>query len=329
MARADLLIKLVKAGSTGDQTLFKKVVESIIAEEKSKQHHVVAQQLIDILKSASAPQFNTFSNKDNNRLLDNKLDNFLYRIYPQKSLDDVVLDLHNSRTIQDLIQEHHRSDLLRSYNLEPRNRVLLAGPPGNGKTSLAEVIAHSLMIPFYVIRYDGIIGSYLGETATRLKTMFDFIRTQECVLFFDEFDAIGKERGDIHETGEIKRVVSSLLLQIDRLPSYVVVVAATNHPELLDRAVWRRFQVRLELEAPDRKMVESWLKKFEKRVQYNLQYPVAKVAEKLEGHSFAEIEEFIHDVQRKYILSLPEVNVKKVVDECLGQMEKKYSLGNG
>ena len=328
MARADLLIKLVKAGSTGDQTLFKKVVESIIAEEKSKQHHVVAQQLIDILKSASAPQFNTFSNKDNNRLLDNKLDNFLYRIYPQKSLDDVVLDLHNSRTIQDLIQEHHRSDLLRSYNLEPRNRVLLAGPPGNGKTSLAEVIAHSLMIPFYVIRYDGIIGSYLGETATRLKTMFDFIRTQECVLFFDEFDAIGKERGDIHETGEIKRVVSSLLLQIDRLPSYVVVVAATNHPELLDRAVWRRFQVRLELEAPDRKMVESWLKKFEKRVQYNLQYPVAKVAEKLEGHSFAEIEEFIHDVQRKYILSLPEVNVKKVVDECLGQMEKKYSLGN-
>ncbi|NJX16996.1 AAA family ATPase, partial [Tamlana crocina] len=166
------------------------------------------------------------------------LDSFLYRIYPQKTLDDVILNYENQAVIQDLIQEHHRSDLLRSYNLEPRNRILLAGPPGNGKTSLAEVIAQSLMIPYYVVRYDGIIGSYLGETATRLKTTFDFIRTQECVLFFDEFDTIGKERGDIHETGEIKRVVSSLLLQIDRLPSYVVVVAATNHAELLDRAVW-------------------------------------------------------------------------------------------
>ncbi|MBP2831267.1 AAA family ATPase [Aquimarina sp. U1-2] len=326
MARADLLLKLVKAGTNGNQTLFKKVVESIIAEEKSKQHHIVAEQLTDLLiKSKEAKP----KNSSNNRLLDEKLDNFLYRIYPQKTLEDVILDYNNSKVIQDLIQEHHRSDLLRSYNLEPRNRILLAGPPGNGKTSLAEVIAQSLMIPFYVIRYDGIIGSYLGETATRLKAMFDFIRTQECVLFFDEFDAIGKERGDIHETGEIKRVVSSLLLQIDRLPSYVVVVAATNHAELLDKAVWRRFQVRMELKAPDKNMIELWLKKFEQRVKYDLQYPISRIASKLEGHNFAEIEEFILDVERKYILSLPEVDVKRVVDECLGQMEQKYSLNNG
>ncbi|MFW5761293.1 MAG: AAA family ATPase [Cyclobacteriaceae bacterium] len=219
--------------------------------------------------------------------------------------------------MQDLVQEHHRSDFLRSYNIEPRNRILLSGPPGNGKTSLAEALAHSLMIPFYVIRYDGIIGSYLGETATRLKAMFDFIRTQECVLFFDEFDSIGKERGDIHETGEIKRVVSSLLLQIDRLPTYVVVVAATNHPELLDKAVWRRFQIRLELDTPDRKMIESWLRKFENKIHYKLQYSVKEIAQKLEGRNFAEIEDFMHDIQRKYILSLPEVNIKNVVDECL------------
>ena len=326
MARADLLLKLVKAGTKGDNTLFIKVVESIIAEEKSKQHHIVAQQLLDALSKASKPQSNQ---PIHNRLLEDGLDSFLYRIYPQKTLDDVILNYENQAVIQDLIQEHHRSDLLRSYNLEPRNRILLAGPPGNGKTSLAEVIAQSLMIPFYVVRYDGIIGSYLGETATRLKTTFDFIRTQECVLFFDEFDTIGKERGDIHETGEIKRVVSSLLLQIDRLPSYVVVVAATNHAELLDRAVWRRFQVRLELKAPDKSMIKIWLKNFEQRVKYDLQYPIDKIANKLEGLNFAEIEEFILDVERKYILSLPDVNVKRLVDECLVQMEHKYSLGNG
>lgn len=325
MARADLLLKLVKSGINGNMTLFKKVVESIIAEEKSKQHHVVAKQLTEALNESNRTNTKTTIQS---RLLDEKLDNFLYRIYPNKSLDDVIINDSNEKVIQDFIQEHLRSDLLRSYNLEPRNRILLAGPPGNGKTSLAEVIAQSLMVPFYVIRYDGIIGSYLGETASRLKAMFDFIRTQECVLFFDEFDAIGKERGDIHETGEIKRVVSSLLLQIDRLPSYVVVVAATNHPELLDKAVWRRFQIRLELEAPDKDMIELWLRKFQDKVKYDLQYPISKIASKLVGNNFSEVEEFILALERKYILSLPEVNVQRVVDECLDEMEKKYSLKN-
>ena len=113
------------------------------------------------------------------------------------------------------------------------------------------------------------------------------------------------------------------------MPSYVVVVAATNHAELLDRAVWRRFQVRLELKAPDKSMIKIWLKNFEQRVKYDLQYPIDKIANKLEGLNFAEIEEFILDVERKYILSLPDVNVKRLVDECLVQMEHKYSLGNG
>jgi len=103
------------------------------------------------------------------------------------------------------------------------------------------------MVPFVIARYDGLITSYLGETATRLRRLLEFAHTRQCVLFFDEFDTLGKERDDIHETGEIKRVVSSLLLHIDDLPAHVVVVCATNHPELLDRAVWRRFQLKLQL----------------------------------------------------------------------------------
>src|SRR5262249_50918218 len=152
----------------------------------------------------------------------------------------------------------HRVEILRSYGLEPRHRVLLAGAPGNGKTSLAEGLAQAMMVPLIVPRYDGLIASYLGETASRLRKLFDHFRTKACVLFFDEFDTLGKERGDEHETGEIKRVVSSLLLQIDDLPSHVVVVTATNHPELLDRAVWRRFQLRFELPAPNRAQIEAY-----------------------------------------------------------------------
>ena len=118
--------------------------------------------------------------------------------------------------------------MLRSHGLEPRHRILLAGPPGNGKTSLAEAIAESLSIPLLTVRYEAVIGSFLGETAGRLRRVFDYARTTPSVLFFDEFDVVGKERGDLHETGEIKRVVSSLLLQMDDLPSWTIIAAATK-----------------------------------------------------------------------------------------------------
>ena len=102
----------------------------------------------------------------------------------------------------------------------------------------------------------------MGETASRLKRIADYAKTTPCVLFFDEFDAIGKERGDIHETGEIKRVVSTLLMQIDELPGCTLVAAATNHPELLDRAAWRRFQVRVQLKLPNHKEFAEYLGSF-------------------------------------------------------------------
>src|SRR5258705_5103426 len=127
---------------------------------------------------------------------------------------------------------------------------------------LAEVNAERAGVSLFIVRYEELIGSYLGETATRLKRVFDYARTTPCLLFFDEFDAIGKERGDVHETGEIKRVVTSLLMQIDELPSYTIVAAATNHPELLDRAAWRRFQVRINLPLPTQKELASYIETF-------------------------------------------------------------------
>jgi len=120
------------------------------------------------------------------------------------------------------------------------------------------------MIPLYMVRYDALIGSYLGETAMRLRQLFDFVSTRKCILFFDEFDTIGKERGDSHELGEIKRVVSSLLMMTDSLPSYTIVIGASNHAELLDKAVWRRFQIRIELPMPDKSSIKQWLELFPK-----------------------------------------------------------------
>ena len=327
MARADLLVKLVKAGGKGDKEFFRKVVESLIAEEKGKQHMVLANQLETELKnftlngnSADISLSNLFVAHPEN------LDSYLLNINPKKNFDEIILDDKIKNQLFEFINEHHCKDILHSYNLEPRNRILFVGPPGNGKTSIAEAIACELMLPFYIIRYDGIIGSYLGETATRLKKSFDFLRTQECVVFFDEFDAIGKERGDEHETGEIKRVVNSLLLQIDRLPTYVTVIAATNHPELLDRAVWRRFQIRLELKKPTLQKITIWIKKFEERIQQKLPISYSILSKNLSGLSFSEIEEFGLSIQRKYILSLPSSNLKKITQECMLELKSKFSL---
>lgn len=137
------------------------------------------------------------------------------------------------------------------------------------------------------MRYEAVIGSFLGETSSRLKRLFDFVRTHQCVLFFDEFDTLGKERGDTHETGEIKRVVSSLLLQIDALPSHVVVVTATNHAELLDRAVWRRFQLRLALPAPTVTQKEEWFTRLQHRLDAPLGVTPRTLAFKLQASSFS------------------------------------------
>jgi SpoVK/Ycf46/Vps4 family AAA+-type ATPase len=137
------------------------------------------------------------------------------------------------------------------------------------------------------------------------------------VLFFDEFETLGKERGDTHETGEIKRVVSSLLLQIDALPSYVIVIAATNHEALLDRAAWRRFQMRLILPTPSRDDLQTWFRLFEERTGFDFGLEPSTLAKKLYGKSFAEAEEFAMSVYRQYILQLPDANAKTITQNQL------------
>ncbi len=310
MARADLLTDLVRFGMVGDKAKFRKVVEAIIAEERAKKHTVLAKSLEDMLRSM--PVNKPVSN--GNAVLDQRITNLLHEVMPERTFDDLVLPKEVIEISREVVQEHHRIDLLRSYNLEPRNRVLFIGPPGNGKTSLAEAFAHALMVPLLIVRYEGVVGTYLGETAVRLRRLLEHARTRKCVLFFDEFETLGKERGDRHETGEIKRVVSSLLMQIDSLPSHVVVIGATNHAELLDRAVWRRFQVRMTLPAPTRSRLAEWFADFERRIKVPLGYAPETLAKKLYGVSFAEAEEFGASVFRKYVLEQPDSNMKEIVD---------------
>jgi AAA+ superfamily predicted ATPase len=322
MARADLLIALVRAGAQGDQLGFRRTVEAIVAEERERQHHVVADRLQEFLRNNA---------RGDQASIPADVGPLVHELHPRQLLTDLVLPESVAIACRELVEEQQRGDLLRAHALEPRHRVLLWGPPGNGKTSLAEALAGELAVPILVVRYEAVIGSFLGETAARLARMFDYVRTRRCVLFFDEFDTLGKERGDEQETGEVKRIVSSLLLNIDGLPSHVVVVTATNHSELLDRAVWRRFELRLELPPPSAKDIADWLRRFERRQGAKLTSATKKsIVAVLEGQSFAEIEQFFLDVQRRQVLAGPEANLTKIVRARIEQWRaRSRALNHG
>lgn len=321
MARSDLLVTLVHAATTGDNALVRKTVEALAAEERAKKHVVLAEQLERQLHTnGNGPRAEVVLLRPGHQ------PDVLTEITPRRTLSDLVLSAAVREAFEAFIQEHHRVDLLRSYNLNPRNRILLIGPPGNGKTSLAEAIANALMVPFVLARYDALITSFLGETATRLRRLFEFAHTRRCVLFFDEFDTLGKERGDVHETGEIKRVVSSLLLQIDDLPSHVVVICATNHPELLDRAVWRRFQLRMELSPPAGAQIDEFISMLANKMNLNLGSSRQALVSTLRGSSFSEIEDFISDLARSYVLSLPSGDLSSIVADKVRQWKARPSV---
>ncbi len=319
MPRADLIVNLVRAGAQGDQGLFRSTVEAIAAEERAKNHNQLANRLEENLRAANTRP----KSAEVVRSFDGGHGGLLYEIEPRRTLDSVLLPDEVNQSMRELIEEQQRRDILRSYGLEPRHRLLFSGPPGNGKTTLAEAIAYELMVPLFVVRYEAVIGSFLGETSSRLKRLFDFVRTHQCVLFFDEFDTLGKERGDTHETGEIKRVVSSLLLQIDSLPSHVVVVTATNHAELLDRAVWRRFQLRLDMPAPTLEQKTLWFSRFEERIGYQLGLTPRGLATRMKDASFSDLEEFCQDIHRRYVLLLPDSDLRTIVNDRLAHWKNR------
>ncbi|MCZ8036313.1 MAG: ATP-binding protein [Novosphingobium sp.] len=320
MARSDLLISLVKASVNGDKSAVRSAVENIIAEEKGKQHNVLAERLSRALQTNGSGSRTLPSTSYDGQM---RAREALAEVTPKRQLETLTLTEKTRQSINQLIEEQQRASLLRAHGLDPRHRVMLVGPPGNGKTSLAEAIAEALAVPFFIIRYEALIGSYLGETAQRLKRVFDFIRTTPCVVFFDEFDAVGKERGDLHETGEIKRVVSSLLMHVDELPSYAVIIAASNHAELLDRAVWRRFQVRLNLPAPTPKELQSYLDQHFKNFDDSPGMSIANVVKRLGHISYAEAEEFVLDIRRRHILSMKETPLRTLLNAQLEAWEER------
>ncbi|MDX2275599.1 MAG: ATP-binding protein [Hyphomonadaceae bacterium] len=316
MARNDLVLQLVKSGVAGDRDASRRVAEALVADERSKQRSALAERLEGVLKAA--PRAAPVAPREDIVGLQIKL--------PDRTLDTICLSDINRVLIEEFIEEQDRSDLLRSHGMEPRHTMLLVGAPGVGKTSLAEAIATALSLPLHTVKYDTLVGSYLGETSARLRRVFDHARTNPCVLFFDEFDAIGKERGDASDVGELKRVVASLLTQIDDMPATSVAICATNHPELLDSAAWRRFELRLTLELPDAAELAGYFQRFAASLEEPLGVAPSALAEALAGASYADAEAFCDDAKRRSILSLGAKPMKQIVETLLERRQARAPI---
>lgn len=290
------------ATTRSDRQALQRTMKAIIAESKLSAAQAAQTQLPGMERPARV------RGQTEPTQLPERIADLVYSIPVQRRLSELVLKTEVVEQIEEFIHEFSNAALLRSHSLEPRHTVLLVGPPGNGKTSLAEVFATELGLPLLSLRYDAIVDSFLGETSNRLRKLIEYATQNPCVLFFDEFDAVGKERSDVQETGEIKRVVSSLLMQMDRLPSHTLVICATNHPELLDRAMWRRFELKLEIERPDHDQLVAWFKRFEETLGSPSGISPEQFADYMSGENMSAVEAFTLDVRRKIVLSHGSLN---------------------
>lgn len=317
MVRTKHVLDLLRSTAHKDITLFNKTIEQIISDANKKNQKKFAKNISSILSQNSFQ----FEHSQKTGIVTPR--DTLYQITATRSLEDLILPHVISLQVNELIEEHQKRDVLRSYNLEPKNRILLYGPPGNGKTSLAEAISEKLAVPLYILKYEEMIDSLLGKSASKLNEAIAYVKSEHCVLFLDEFESIAKERGDKNENGEIKRIVSSLLLQVDKLPPHVVLITATNHTSLIDRAFWRRFQFHMHLPNPEQSLIEKWFENFQKSRDLDFGISSQMLSEHFKDHSFSDLESFSLDIQRRYVMNLPHSNLAEIITQKLKQWSKR------
>ena len=239
------------------------------------------------------------------------------------SFADVILPQNQTGIVKQIISEQKNAVNLIKHNMMPVNRVLLCGPPGCGKTMTAYAIGHELNLPIAYVRLDGLVSSYLGQTSTNLRKVFDSVLNQRIILFLDEFDAIAKKRDDSNELGELKRVVTTLLQNFDNMPANVLLIAATNHEHLLDPAIWRRFNVTITLELPNEKQRQSMIQKSLNKYNIDSMINVKTIAKVSDGISGAQIDEIMNAAAKKYLIN-GEIKTSDIT-AIMVQQKTKYS----
>ena len=327
MPRADLIRELFKAHARKDDEAFRDAALEVVSEERKKNHRLLADDLERIVRNerrmipSIIPKHNIVLPKDRERgmelvdVSDSELD-----------WERIVLPTETLVLLQDLALEHLRADVLAGSGLTPRGCLLFYGPPGCGKTLAARVVAGVLSRQLVTVRFDAIVSSLLGETASNLRSVFDFISHGEWVVLFDEFDAIGKDRDNAFEHSELKRLVNTLLQLMDSFQGNSVLIAATNHQGLLDSAIWRRFDVIVPFGFPsvqDRVlMLRQYLASFD-----TSGLKLHNLGRRLAGASGGDIERVAQSAARRAALDGRRCILKEDVEPALQDFRRRLAMG--
>lgn len=302
MANGDQLKALLRSHAEGDDRHFYSVAMQMAAHEARQGHGKLAEELRELIDAAKARRSpSTPESTIPIARPKGELATVLSVSYPALRLSDMVLAEPLQQSLQRVLKEQRHLAKLRSHGLRPRRKLLLVGPSGTGKTMTASALAGELGIPLFVVRLDALITKFMGETATKLRQVFDAVSSTRGVYFFDEFDAIGSQRGLANEVGEVRRILNSFLLMIEQDDSNSIIVAATNHPGILDDALFRRFDDVVEYHVPSAAEILALLRM---RVAgyVKSKKDLADLAKEATGLSHAEIARAIDDAVKEAVM---------------------------
>ncbi len=321
MANANHLKALLKSHLEGDEQRFLSTALQLAANEARAGRTQLAEEiraLVDQTKDRRAVRPLVHDSAIPIGRPRGELAGLLAVSYPKKRLSDMVLNPALSVQLDRIIREQRNAQRILERGLSPRRKLLLVGPPGTGKTLTASVLAGELGVPLFQVRLDGLITKFMGETAAKLRQVFDSTSNARGVYLFDEFDAIGSQRGLPNDVGEIRRVLNSFLLMIEQDESHSLIVAATNHPEVLDHALFRRFDDVLEYAPPSQKEL-SILLRGKLSAHMRGRVPWAQLASTAAGLSYAEVTRATDEALKESIMEserpITASDVKRMLEE--------------
>lgn len=304
MATATQIKSLIKSHFEDNNERFNTVALQVAAHEAKLGHTTLANEIRKIIEIGK-------NKKPILRNLDPNLQSLFLEIIPTEYLSDLVVSTQIRKRIERIIGEFTHRDKLLRYNLENRRKILFSGHPGTGKTMTASVIANELHLPIYAVLMDKIVTKYMGETSAKLRQIFDFIENVPAVYLFDEFDAIGGQRGKDNEVGEMRRVLNSFLQFIERDHSDSLIIAATNNLELLDQALFRRFDDVIHYQLPTDAEKKQLLKN---RLNGNLSNnDINLILPELDSLSHAEINQACLDAIKESIIEDAKITPESLI----------------
>lgn len=289
MASAEQIKALLRSHVAGDETQFFAVAMQLAASEARKGHNRVAQEIRDIIDEARSRGLLDAKRPVPIAQPHGELGDLLEALYPKIRLSDMTLSSEVEGRLKRVIREQRNLQRIQAHGLPARRRLLLIGPPGCGKTMSAAALAGELGLPLLTVRLDGLITKYMGETIAKLRLIFDALAVTRGVYLFDEFDSIGSDRGYDNDVGEIRRVLNSFLMFIEQDESNSLIIAATNHPQRLDSALFRRFDDLIRFELPDKKLLITALKNRLALYDFASDITYECIADAAEGLNFNDI----------------------------------------